>query len=762
RKRRNVQTWSARIQSVQSKWDAQLPSLIDSFLQYKRSGGRLEDDQASGTAETFTLLLFDVYGMCFVCIDFSESHLFLQLPGCMYPNTNLLLQGCLSSAPTRVSFVISLRTLELYRRLRVRQPRLSIQAWVRTLCDYHNITYHSKYWQYFSETFDVYLKILRGVDVRVHEALGRTSPHWRARHSCPCCQHKVPGETPLPVSLIGVLDGNQSLKRLNTDPRTFVSDYYIAEDTVNQFKYDVKPRPQKSKQGTDTETPSWSRDVEEATPADGDTDGTCTERWKAAQSDNLKRMWSIYRETGIFLSACRHGLIWWIVDMIESGELAKYPLATINQALDVFDDRLGIGYDIGCSFSATIAKSSIAQKARDKNLRLVVPAFHGYAHKRLCQLSFHPLYVTGFGIEDLETAERIFASFNGLANTTRHASRFHRLQAIDLYARQHDDDKYQELSTFLLGNYKQVNQLLEELPGVIAEFQSGKLPKDTDYHRHLETERQYLLSRRGESPDEEFACEYIQRLIMHQKAKEAHEDAVAYCTLNVPTQSVMHERAEILQQHAFENYQRIQDILHVFENTYSITKRWTPDMPEWQMASKYFATRDYQKALTRLEGLVVARLFELHKMGLSGTGYKLRMHINKSLKTRCKAIQRVLKKFNEAAATLGRPQLEWKNISTYDSLVEFELLRECREDIRCQPWADAANRQASVHNLKLERAKEEQSRLNVEVARLVDWMSHEEITLKNCIVRLQESHSLLTVEVEEMLARRLRQNVAHR
>jgi hypothetical protein len=144
------------------------------------------------------------------------------------------------------------------------------------------------------------------------------------------------------------------------------------------------------------------------------------------------------------------------------------------------------------------------------------------------------------------------------------------------------------------------------------------------------------------------------------------------------------------------------------------------------------------------------------------SGYKLRMHINKSLKTRCKAIQRVLKKFNEAAATLGRPQLEWKNISTYDSLVEFELLRECREDIHCQPWADAANRQASVHNLKLERAKEEQSRLNVEVARLVDWMSHEEITLKNCIVRLQESHSLLTVEVEEMLARRLRQNVAHR
>jgi Kyakuja-Dileera-Zisupton transposase len=118
---------------------------------------------------------------------------------------------------------------------------------------------------------------------------------------------------------------------------------------------------------------------------------------------------------------------------------------TINQALDVFDDGLEIGYDIGCSFSATIAKSSIAQKAHNKNLCLVVPAFYGCAHRRLCQLFFHPLYVTGFGIEDLETAERIFASFNGLANTTHHASRFHCLQAIDLYARQHGDDKYQEL-----------------------------------------------------------------------------------------------------------------------------------------------------------------------------------------------------------------------------------------------------------------------------------------------------------------------------
>jgi Kyakuja-Dileera-Zisupton transposase len=75
------------------------------------------------------------------------------------------------------------------------------------------------------------------------------------------------------------------------------------------------------RENTNSEMPPWSRDAKEAMPANGDTDGTCTECWKAAQSDNLKQMWSIYRETGIFLSACHHGLVWWIVDMIESGEL---------------------------------------------------------------------------------------------------------------------------------------------------------------------------------------------------------------------------------------------------------------------------------------------------------------------------------------------------------------------------------------------------------------------------------------------------------
>jgi len=67
------------------------------------------------------------------------------------------------------------------------------------------------------------------------------------------------------------------------------------------------------------------------------------------------------------------------------------------------------------------------------------------------------------------------------------------------------------------------------------------------------------------------------------------------------------------------------------------------------------------------------------------------------------------------AAQLRWPVLDWKSISAYGTLAEFSLLRECREDIWVQPWAQAANRQAGIYRLKLTRTNEERERLNIEI-----------------------------------------------
>lgn len=62
--------------------------------------------------------------------------------------------------------------------------------------------------------------------------------------------------------------------------------------------------------------------IVEGDPTDGDpATSTCTKNWKAAQSDEKKRSWDVFDETGIFASACRHGFMLWVIDMVRSGEL---------------------------------------------------------------------------------------------------------------------------------------------------------------------------------------------------------------------------------------------------------------------------------------------------------------------------------------------------------------------------------------------------------------------------------------------------------
>jgi hypothetical protein len=120
----------------------------------------------------------------------------------------------------------------------------------------------------------------------------------------------------------------------------------------------------------------------------------------------------------------------------------KYPLATVNRLLQDFGSDICLGYDIMCAFYTTLRRSSLGQKAVAFRLSGVVPAFHGHAHNRGCQVQWHPLYVEGVGLEDFEECERTFCRSNELASVTRLATPYHRQQHIDEHFRFHDLDKH--------------------------------------------------------------------------------------------------------------------------------------------------------------------------------------------------------------------------------------------------------------------------------------------------------------------------------
>jgi hypothetical protein len=79
-------------------------------------------------------------------------------------------------------------------------------------------------------------------------------------------------------------------------------------------------------------------------------------------------------------------------------------------------------------------------------------------------------------------------------------------------------------------------------------------------------------------------------------------------------------KAESIRRHALKDYERKLKFVQVLECELEVTKRWVPEDAEWQRVGRLVANRKYQRALDRLEGLVVARIFELTKMNRAGTG----------------------------------------------------------------------------------------------------------------------------------------------
>lgn len=152
-------------------------------------------------------------------------------------------------------------------------------------------------------------------------------------------------EPPMQFSHMWAHDGNNSLKRMllfgdrtAADTRVFEDDdYYLPQSYVDHFANEVQSRHSSRKSKHDNVHRSDSQDEAEdddVSDLDGDGDPTdgvppeqqdgidqCVKNWKAAASDDKKKSWAIFNETGIFASACCHGLILWIADIRCSGKL---------------------------------------------------------------------------------------------------------------------------------------------------------------------------------------------------------------------------------------------------------------------------------------------------------------------------------------------------------------------------------------------------------------------------------------------------------
>ncbi|KAH7922360.1 hypothetical protein BV22DRAFT_1106683 [Leucogyrophana mollusca] len=666
-------------------------------------------------------------------------------------------------SPISPSVAITIDALEFYWVAHHRNPHFSIQGFVKTISDLHGVQFHRHLSRQFSIAYDLYLQIRASVDALVLEALQRDSSDWRLKNACPACTYTLEGEGPLTFKFLYAMDGNDSLKRVLRkfmdceDDETAQSselpttqkvrgDRYLDRDFVEKFANSVN------------EDDEVAVEIETHLSQNNTDENPCAGRWKNMDDQGTKKSWGIFDETGLFLAVCRHGFSLVMADMVRSGERAKYPLAVVSKLLDTFGEDLGGGYDIGCQFKTTLDNSSIGARARSLRHTCLVPAFHGHAHRRLCQLLHLAVYIRGLGLEDLETCERTFSKSNALASSLRHASAFHRRQAIASYFEYNDDNEiYQNLSTFLHNNYKQALDILSD-----GKLTLAKLMKELDlldesvFDRWLDEERAYLQGLQREPEVETLQMEYWQKLINMAKSRKDLDATNVGWNVSTPDNMSLGRddirstaKSETARRHAQENYDRDLQVVQGLEARLEITQRWAPGDAEWQSTAKLVANRKYQRALDTLESLIVARIFELTKMNQSGTGYKMRKHIGKALQTRSAAIRTALERYNVVAQAMTppRPKLEWDKVVEYAFLADFDLLRDTREDISQRPWATPKARRAMDLYFKMQCAQEEIDHLNIEIRRLTTYIQDEDRYLRVCEDQLKDSHPALAHQV---------------
>ncbi|KAH7903298.1 hypothetical protein BJ138DRAFT_1020872 [Hygrophoropsis aurantiaca] len=279
-----------RLMKATVAWQEQYGELADAFLEYQHEPlSPLDTLEEPINEDTFAMEVIDVFSKR------TSSRI----------NACLIRQGCIRASPMLPTVAITIRTLELYRETHRVSPRLSIHAEAKKLCRLHNVAYHRYLADQLRTAYDVYLEIQRIVDRRIKHVLGHDTLHWRMQNSCPACQYKVVNEPPLRFSFLCAMDGNNSLKLVDSmlrwgseryDPRDARSDIWMTEEFVDQYKNEVRSsRQAPSDTPTADETPNpndpdseWS-DIPEGDDSAEPTD-VCISRWRNASPEAQKKI----------------------------------------------------------------------------------------------------------------------------------------------------------------------------------------------------------------------------------------------------------------------------------------------------------------------------------------------------------------------------------------------------------------------------------------------------------------------------------------
>ncbi|KAK4699766.1 hypothetical protein P7C70_g6489, partial [Phenoliferia sp. Uapishka_3] len=170
-------------------------------------------------------------------------------------------------------------------------------------------------------------------------------------------------------------------------------------------------------------------------------DEACSDSWTAKDDGNPDGIYSGKIDSGLMACVCRHDACMSMINLIKSGEKLYYAIAFIEYFMTDVDPTgsLKIFYDVGCNLFAHCRKRKIfVPEIASGRLGIALAVFHAFAHNWLCQMSFNPRFLLGFGLTDGEGTERFWSFLSRLVSLNRRASSSLRLSNIQTRADYHN------------------------------------------------------------------------------------------------------------------------------------------------------------------------------------------------------------------------------------------------------------------------------------------------------------------------------------
>ncbi|KAG9120276.1 hypothetical protein FRC07_004303 [Ceratobasidium sp. 392] len=287
--------------------------------------------------------------------------------------------------------------------------------------------------------------------------------------------------------------------------------------------------------------------------------------------------------------------------------------------------------------------------------------------------------------------------------------------------------------------------------------------REEDFARFIDEERDYLRSLSSELPGNNDAIDYVSALedgakLQNQLDKLLKNPLALFANQDLRVdidKAIAAERRKLTSQINL-NYQLVHDL----EIKLDVTQRWTNNCPEWKQAVEDRSGCELQHAADNMERLCLERIFELEKYLQGNTGYKLRELIEKSLSTRSKALKSAVTRYNTLARNFNPPRKEVSTSEVMDmtKYSDFKLLREHRQDILVQKWTLPEVREATTHALRVDRAREELARVQVEARRLQTWARDDLYHMAETLKKLGSEQPLLAEVLRPQIAYHTRIN----